>query len=96
MKFGCHGKSTKNVWRLEQLFNGSLPHKITELTSLVSAPGGGTTIHSVNAFPTAVLTILTDSFNPKFRGRGHIFPWANAFVGQGQSKFEAPVKKPRC
>ena len=25
-------------------------------------------------------------------GRGHVFPWANAFVGQGQSQFEAPVR----
>ena len=51
--------------------------------------GDGTTIRSVNAFPTGSLTI----FNPKFRGRGHVFPWANAFVGRSQSKFEAPVKK---
>ena len=24
-----------------------------------------------------------------------MFPWTNAFVGQGQSQFEAPVKRPR-
>ena len=39
---------------------------------------------------------LDRPLTPKFRGHGHVFPWANTFVGQGQSKFEAPVKKPRC
>ena len=28
------------------------------------------------------------TFDPKFRGRDHVFPWANTFIG--------PVKKPRC
>ena len=51
------------------------------------------TIHSVSALTTGGF----DHLDRQFIGLiGHIFPWANAFVGQGQSQSEAPVENPRC
>ena len=52
--------------------------------------GGGTSIHSVNAFLTGSFDHLDRPLTP---GHGHVLPRANTFV---HSQFEAPVKKPRC
>ena len=43
--------------------------------------GGVTPMSPFRHFRPAVLTVLTT----KFRGRGHVFLWANAFVGQAKA-----------
>ena len=50
---------------------------------------GGTFIHSVNAFPTSG---IDQPLTPILGVVVTVFPWANAFIGQGQSQFETPVK----
>ena len=57
-----------------------------------SIQGGVTPIQPIQTFPTGGFDRpLTPNLGVWSR-----FPMANTFVDQGQSKFEAPVKKPRC
>ena len=43
--------------------------------------GGVIPIEPIQTFPTGGF----DRLDPKFRGRGHVFPWAKAFVGQAKA-----------